>query len=42
MRQFGDISVNEPGLAPEMEDMILHPEDHAFTPLSLDGVAKDR
>lgn len=42
MRQFGDVSVNEPGLAPEIEDMILHPEDHVFTPLSLDGVAKDR
>ena len=42
MKQFGDVSVNEPGLAPEIEDMILHPENHVFTPLSLDSVVKDR
>lgn len=41
MEQFGDVSVNEPRLAPEIEDMILHPENHDFTPLSLDGV-RDR
>ncbi len=41
MEQFGDVSVNEPDLDPGIEDMILHPENHVFTPLSLD-VVKDR
>lgn len=41
MGQFGDVGVDEPDLAPEIEDMALHPERHEFTPLSLD-VARDR
>ena len=41
MKLFGDVGVDEPDLAPEIEDMALHPERHRFTPLSLDDVARD-
>lgn len=42
MEQFGNVGVSEPDLAPEIEDMVLHPERHEFTPLSLENVARYR
>ena len=42
MNEFGDVGVDEPGLKPEIEDMVLHPERHVFTPLSLEDVVRDR
>ena len=42
MEQFGDVGVVEPDLAPEMEDMVLHPERHEFTLLSLDDITSVR
>ena len=41
MKLFGDVGVDEPDLAPEIEDMALHPERHKFTPLSLEEVVRD-
>lgn len=42
MKQFGDVGVNEPDLAPEIKDMIRHPERHVFTPLSLEDVVENK
>ncbi|MBI1658078.1 MAG: hypothetical protein IS632_04805 [Thaumarchaeota archaeon] len=40
MEVFGDVGVDVPDMSPEMEDLLRHPENHVFTPLSLGDVAK--
>lgn len=42
VKKFDSIVVDDMCLAPDMEDMVLHPERHTFKPLEVDTVADAR
>ena len=39
VKKFDSIVVDDMHLAPDMEDMVLHPERYTFKPLEIDVVA---